>query len=347
MRCRFHGLVAVVVFVWLSGSVLAFGEETRMRVAIVHSGQSKLVTRLRIELSLLGLVPETVFEKSPPTPADLSEIVDDIDAAGVMEVSVDGMRVAIWVLMETGQLEMIQEVYGSGGSDQAQAIIAFKAGELIRAALIHGGEEQQPEEMDGEVIVPPVAKEADESDAETSSRESSGMKRFAFALEPAVNHGFGKLPPAFQLGMQAEFRFSPRFTLSVLGLVPTAPMRMTIDEGEIDINIGVVALMAGVRLTPTASSVSVSANALAGVVLIRMNGRANSPNVSMTQFMLVACVGGDLDLAIAVSEVVSIRADIIAATSIPRPVIGVMEKEVTHWGRPFLVGMLGLEIWIF
>jgi hypothetical protein len=89
------------------------------------------------------------------------------------------------------------------------------------------------------------------------------------------------------------------------------------------------------------------ANALAGVVLIRMNGRADSPNVSMTQFMLVACVGGDIDIAIAVSEVVSIRADIIAAASIPRPVIGVMEKKVTSWGRPFLVGMLGLELWIF
>ena len=364
MSCPRHLVLFICLLFSLSVSLKALGDDGKPIVAIVHSGETKLAERLQAETTLLGFEPRIVERSGTVSPEDLKDIAATMDARALMRISMNGDSIGIWIPSDETDVVVLQEVYVPGERDRDHAIVAFKAGELLRVGMMTPpspapGEETPPKppeptpDEDTDDIQGPVSPEPAASAPETRvirkrTGRSPTRKWLSLSLAPAVSYGFGKLPPAFQIGTALTLQVTGRISLALTGLIPSYPMKVHGDDAMVDASAGFVVLGLGFRLTPVYWRVSVPVEAFAGATFLRITGYDRVGDYqSMRQDIMVAVWGGRTGFSAAISETVSIRGDVIAGTCEPEPVAKILGKRWSGWGRPLLAGMLGVEVWLF
>jgi hypothetical protein len=312
--------------------------ESRGPVVVVHSGRDELAVRLAAELSAQGFRPvptETIREAGIE---EMRAIASAHHAVAVMQIAGEGSRVSVWRCDPAGRLTRLQDVVVPQNKTDTPTLLAFKSVELLRASLLDlpssGGRsfeetEKQPPRSGGASRV---------SDAREPSRD-----RLRLALQPAVTYGFGGLLPAAHIGAGARGRLWRRLGFTLLGLIPTAPMRIDEPEGSARVLAGALLPGLEVALMPPGRTLALSLGAGAGALFLRMKGTAAEPNESRSVRVVAVLPYLAVALSWALSDIIRLRTDLALGWAAPRPVVRMLDRDVAAYGAPLLGAMVGLE----
>jgi hypothetical protein len=292
------------------------------------------VVRIAAESQSLGFEP--LKEESPKDlkDEDLGRIAADHGAVAVIWVN-DGTGVKVWVAGTA------QEVTVEQAGDQADALLAFKAAELLRASVI-----SLPNDRDKAAPVqkprPPPQKTAVQPRPSPDQRDASS--RLSAALQPAAVFGFGDLPPAFNIGLSHNVRVATRIVIDLGGLIPTFPIKTEIEGGVLQVTEGVI--RGGVRfaLVPLHRRVVPFLSVFAGGLILKASGSVDSKHNLFPNLFGAAVVGGSFAIAFNVTKIIKLRLDTEAGTALPTPVFLNNGQDVASFGMPLVAVLFGVEV---
>jgi hypothetical protein len=317
-------------------------------VIIVYAGQEKAAVRIAAEAASLGFAPMKELAPSNMSDADLSRIADKRDAVGVIWVNADGSSVKVWVANEKNKNETaLQEVAVPRADEQADALIAFKAVELLRAGLMTLPEYRQNTATVAPPPPPPTpVKTPPSPPAAPKQREPSS--RLSAALQPAAIFGFGDLSPSFNnIGLSFYVRIASRVCVEAGGLIPTFPTKSEISGVTLKVLDGMVRGGLKFALVPPSRRAVPSLSVFGGGLILKVSGLADSTHAIDPTLYFVAAIGGSFSMSFAVTEIIRLRFEIEAGAALPTPVIRKDREEVASFGMPFVSVLLGVEVRLF
>jgi hypothetical protein len=314
-------------------------------VAIVHTAQSQLAVRLAAELTSQGFHPVTVEREITLSRLELKRIATSYGAVAVMQIARTGDRVSVWISNRNEALAVLQEIHVPLDRPDALSRLAFKTVELLRASLLILPDPDAAKTAAG----PPPKPAATGAPIRPEPTENRKVRarRLSLAFQPAFSYGFGKLPPLLHIGVGAHVTLYRRLGLTLAGLIPTVPMKIDEREGSADILASNVSLGLTLALMPDNHPLGVSLGAGAGPLFLRMEGHAAEPYVSRDTLLVVALPYLSTGLSAALSDIVAFRTDLLLGWAARKPVVQMLDRQVTAWARPLLSVMLGLEVRLF
>ena len=335
---------------------LARTEPQKWTVVVVHSGNEKLAVRISAELSSLGYDVKQLTMPPPIVQETLSSLAQAYNATALMQVSPEGNAVQVWVVNRTADnVTELQEVEVPPENEQADALIAFKAVELLRASLMTLPENRPEPELELE----PEPKQEPEPKPTQSGKSSvppaplppqkvePKEPRLFAALQPAAVFPFGGLKPSFNISLSVYIRLASRLGLDIAGLIPSFSQSVSVDQGTFDLLFGAITFGLRVKLLPPRFRVMPSISASAGPLLLRTRGHADPEfdNFNGEEALTVtALLGGALTLTYSVNEYFALRADAGLGAVVPNPVFEVSDTRVADFGRPLLTVLIGVEV---
>ena len=291
--------------------------------------QRALIARLRAELDDLGFrVEEVPPDENPDT----------------LEVLADGTRVLALVRIDETAQAIEFYIHAPATSDvlhdrvpirpRRADVAAVATVELLRARLIKLGILQpapQPVEPLPPAPLPPPPPPPPPRDPSLTADVNAGAWYSAGGLGAS---------PALVLGARAH----PKNWLAVgaFGAFEPQSSELSATEGSVRSH----AMLLGV-LTDFGFSTGRTHFELGGGValsVLSLSGEAGSPYAGRVTHSYGVAPVTRFNLGFRLAGPVSLHTEMISGVSSPRIAVRFAERTVAHWGRPFVLGLVGLEV---
>lgn len=334
-------IIATVLFgMWLSTAAPSAAQTPAPKVVVVHSGLERLAVRIAAELSSIGYEAEILDLPPPIYHETLEQIARDHFADAVMRASPAGNSVQVWVPQKNNpDVTVIQEVVVPTDNEQAEALITFKSVELLRAGFLVPMEKPAPEPKPVAPPPPPPAPPPPTNDVQTHA-----SPRLALSMQPAAVFGFGNLPPALNIGLSLYLRLASRIGLDLSGLIPTFPMTVRVEGGTVDVSAGLIT--AGIRINALSQKHrwTPSLSLLAGPLILKGRGRAETGYKGFTQTPISAVINGVFTMSFSVNSVFALKTDAACGIALPEPVFRINGIPSISFGSPMVTVLFGVEV---
>ncbi|MCY1070988.1 hypothetical protein OV090_39975 [Nannocystis sp. RBIL2] len=298
------------------------------RVAVVGGADDETIVRqLRAELSALGF---EVLAPEAPAEDDDESWADDLGAVAAIRV-VEHEALEIRIVDRVASKSVRHRVaIPQPHTEEDARIVAMRAIELLRASL------REPQEVP--VVSPPPPKPS------TPSPTRPAAPRFFIHLAPAVAGSPGGLGPSLHALLGLRWMPHPHLGLAIQALAPTVGTVARGPEGTAQIHTALVLAGLHVSFVPPSARWQPDAGVGIGPAFLRMRGSAAPAYGDATDVVTSAALVARLGLAVALRPRIRLRLDGHIGALVPRPLVRFAGRTVADWGRPFGIGVLGVEI---
>jgi len=323
------------------------------KIVLIGPGTAASVAeRLKTELTALGFeVVEAAEPEQPGAGRELETVGRSLGAAAAVRlVPADGSA-EVWIAdRATGKTLVRERVAPQDAGMQSDLVVSVRTVELLRASLL---ELDVPPEPPVEPPPPPTRGEAvsDRAGAGNSAKRASqpveppvrGREVVGVELGTGLVASPGGLGPAPALLLGAHWMPSAVIGASVLAVLP--PFTSTVEDKEGAAEVRASLASGGLRIV-LGSVQSRWVNAwelgLAGEWL-HVAGAANPPFRAHTTNLFTWGPYVRAGAGFALGTHARLRSDLLVGAAYPRPVVAFAGREVATWGRPCVVGSLGVE----
>jgi len=316
----------------------AAAEETL--VVVVHGPEdTALARRICAEVEALDVTVAQIVRPRETPPVELGELARAAGAHAAIRAETTSGRVEVWADdPRSDRVIYRSSIIADGAADE----IALEAVELLRASLLTvrvtepaavTPESPAPEP---EVKAPP---------AEDDAAEPAG--RLSVELGPMVTAATFDAPPTVNMLVGAHLQVYELLGVELVGVTPMVRTVIEEQEGRAAVHFGMVG--GGLRLgfgKPEGRWLPSGAVGCAAA-LFQLTARADSPFVAHDELVASPAPYGRIALALSVHERVRVRAEVLAAWTLPRTVVQIAGREVAVLGAPLLAGALEVELLVF
>ncbi|MEZ4301664.1 MAG: hypothetical protein R3B70_42410 [Polyangiaceae bacterium] len=357
-------LLRVALALVLACAALLAGGQLRadgLRVLLIGpSASDPTVTRVRQELSLLGLEVDVI---APAPPDSLADLAHAHGAAAVARVDTSPPEILLWVdeahSAGTPQGSRVSESM-SGAADPA--LLALRAVELLRGRLLPvpdgpplptstADNPSLPPTATSTLPSPPptatatLAPTATATLAPTSTAAlPTSPRRFHVHAGPALAASPGGVPPMAAVRLGASFTIGGPVEVGALLMLPLSAGTVAAPEGEMDLRVFSIAATAAARFSPPVPHLSLLAGAGLGAAGFLFEGHALAPYEGTSADRWTALPFVEVGAAYRFTPLLALRADLLAAFAAPRPVLVIANREVADYGLPALLFSISLEV---
>jgi hypothetical protein len=305
------------------------------RILIVDAGDDSVSTRMTAELGALGFEVRTV-QRSRATAGDsdielLSRTIEALATIGVDRASGE---VRVWTVDRTSGRIVLRAVVAI---EQDPAVVALRAVEALRTSL---HEVESPSPTDAGTARTSIARDVDRP---APTVEPRGPPSLDVSLGPALAGSGGISGVSWQALLSLHWLLRPRWGIEAVGIAPLGRATWKESEGSASLIFGLVA--AGVHWRPLAMHwCTLDLGGGIGAALIHTEGSPNAGFFGRNHDTPVATPLVNIGYAVSVVRSLWLRADVVGAVAIPRPVFAFADRIAGSWGQPLVLGSLGIEI---
>ena len=342
----------------LSSSSLALGQT--IRVAVIHEQeQDEAARRVRAEVSAAGFdaldVPVLAAE-----PRSTERIALTAHAVAALRVHATGELELLVIDAETGKVLARESLEVSSTDVSVRAVEDLRA-KLVELAIAPPGQPAQTElpvatapkdavvaaeqQPPAHAAKKPVRGRASAARVRTRAFEVPGEARGIW-LQAAI----GGSTSAGGLTNNVSSRFGlrvepfPRWSVSGLAILPLTSQRISSERGRADVQARIFGASLGF-VPLRAHRIELGLGLGAGAVWAHVEGfSASATDQGRTVSVWAACGFGELTLAWQPVPWLRLRSTALAGGAFPRPTIHFDGSPIASWGRPFALGILGVEV---
>jgi hypothetical protein len=337
MRRTKLGVGAAVVASALVAPAEARAESGATLVAIVTAEPNASLTR-RVRAELEGLGVDVIVLKPPdeasPSRTPLEQAARSVGAvAAVRLVASREGKVEVWVADRVTGKAVVRELDASG-SGASDAAVAIGSVELLRASLmeLHSGEPPHGDAPATEKIqslalapAPPVA-------------------RLGLAAGAGAELGVRGLGPSADADIGLWIRVVSHFGARLLAHASLSPSHVTTPSGGVDARSQLFGALATWDFVDASARWVPSVSAGMAAAHVSTTGTAAPPFVSATDARWSAAPVAGVGLAWSFATGLRLRADGLAALTLPPVHVTTPTTAVGWWGAPALFVSLGVEV---
>lgn len=320
-------------------------------VLVLGAESAALTGRLRAELETLGL--RVLVEGGDVSLEELEGRAHAVGAAVALSATESSEGVELRLVDRVTGKTLLREVLQRDlSSTDPDAVLALRAVELLRASLL---ELELGHPARGEIAVTSTLRETIRRAVyadEPAVPRLSDPKPANGAAEHAVLSDVGIVMLAHpgetrpQAGVSAALWWQPTRALAVglWGAVPFGSVNVSASEGAADVRSNVFG--SGLRFMPwvLVERLTPALGAGASVLWSSIDGtRARSDLVLASEELIAVGPYAEIGCGLAIARGLTLRSDVRAVLSFPKPVIQFADREVTALGRPFVTATFGLE----
>ncbi len=344
LRKRLWLLLAFLgLTLWTRAPAYAKSPSTaRARIVIVMPrAGTPLAIRLRAELATIGF---EMVEVEAPTDGTTRETLEsaarDANARAAMSVMPTQSGVEISVV-DPGQRDKVLRdvVERTSRKPFDNAIIAARAVEVLRANFLEPEAPKPPKEKPE----PAPSPEPTPVPPPESFQPKPSQRLFSAELAPAIGVSTGGMDATFQALAATRMRLGPVIELSLLGIVPLSSSSLVTDKGSVLMNHYGAGLGIRLGLPQQESRWQPSGEAGLSLMWLQIEGQPRPSYEGRQETLTTVAPFARVGIAYTVASWLRVRADILGAAALGRPVIRVDGEEKATWGRPALLGSLGVE----
>jgi hypothetical protein len=302
----------------------------RRVILLVGPRHDAVFTRLRAELRSLGFRVELAKESGTvSTASDVEALARAVDAAAAILVDREDGQVGVWVAARpSGQmgLAIILPIEPDAG------LVALRAVEALRSSLI-----------DVELLVP-SHEVVQSAGPERRPTVVEALPSLGGSLGPALAGSAGRMGASLHVFASAHWMPSSHWGVEALALVPLTVARWSEAEGSARLTFGFLGL--GLRSRPiVARSWSIDVGGGMGAALLHAEGvPAGAGFFGSRRDTLVALPFVRIGSSVVVSSSFRLRGDVVAAAAVPAVTYTFADRARETWGRPLVIGSIGLEM---
>jgi hypothetical protein len=321
----------------LAAPQAARAESGATLVAIVTAEpNASLTRRVRAELEGLGL--DVIVLKPPdegsPSRAPLEQAARSVGAvAAVRLIASSEGKVEVWVADRVTGKALVRELDapGSGASDAAVAVGSV---ELLRASLmeLHSGEPPHGDAPASEKI------------QSMALASSPTLARLGLEAGGGAELGVRGLGPSADAGVGLWVRIASRLGLRLVAHASVSPAHEVTPSGAVDTRSQLFGALASWDFVDASSRWIPSVAAGMSAAHVSTSGTASPPFVSATEARWCPAPVARVGLALSLSPGLRLRADGLAALTLPPVHITTPTAAVGWWGAPALFASLGVEV---
>lgn len=314
-------------------------------VAVAHDGEeSSLVRRVGAELEALGFGVVTVRLPMGELPHDgLVEAARGVGAGAAIRIVAKEGRISVWLAdLEAGKVTLREVVVDEADPDDST--IALEAVELTRVGLMELVEPGKAESSSGEET--PFRLEEEPASIPLETEEAHGL-RVSLELGPSVVAAGFDSPPVVDVYLAVVLRPVPLLGVELVGFVPLTSSGVEAPSGSTDVHFGVVG--GGMRLTFSSETGFLAGGIGAGfgALFFKTSGRANEGYDGREDLVATGAPYLRAGISLGLAKRLRIRLDALSGFAIGSTEIRMDGEEEARFGRPFLSGVLALEVFIW
>jgi hypothetical protein len=305
------------------------------RILLIDAGDDPMSMRMTAELGALGFEVR-IMQPSPATGGDseIELLSRTIEALATIGVDLASGEVRVWTFNGPSGRMVLRAVVPI---EQDPAVVALRAVEALRTSL---NDVETPSAADAGTARASIGRDLERSAPAAPSR---GPPSLDVSLGPAVAASAGTSAVSWQALVSLRWLLQPRWGIEVVGLAPMGSATWKENEGTARLMFGLVA--AGVHFRPLAMRwCTLDLGGGMGAAVVHTEGSPNSGFLGRKQDTLVATPLVRMGYAVSVAWSLWLRADVVGAVAIPRPVFAFADRTAGSWGQPLLLGSLGIEI---
>ncbi len=350
LRVFFACMLTGIALFFAAGARAESASQPKLKVLVVHSSLPKPAVRISAELSSLGYDAQIIEAQPPISNRALYDLCRENGADAVMRVSPEGNSVQVLVIGGADEARaVIEEVSVPEDAESAEALLAFKAVELLRAGFLKLPEAKKkrpaPESTPPVESPPPAAATpSPPPTAKLPKKDGPPFVRLAAALEPAALFTFGGLPPGFDVGLFLFIRIAPRLFLDIGGLIPTFPMSASTEGGRAEVLASTVTAGFRVNLVPSNFRWTPSIAVTAGPMFIKAQSRPDADYTGALLRETTAVVNGTAALSFAVNKRLYLKADVSGGAAVKKVTFAVSDVPAVSLGHPLLSVLFGIAV---
>jgi hypothetical protein len=295
-----------------------------------------LVRRVGAELHSLGFdVVTAPDDETPKSAAQMESTAQSSDALAAVRVAIGDTSVDLWIVNVRTHEMLLRRV--AAGRDAA--VTALRSVEALRVSLI-----------DLQALLPPPPPEPEPIAKQVEPRESIApiappprRNNFGFELGLAAATGTGGFDPSMHAVGQLQWLASAHWAAQVLGVAPITTSKVSAGEGSANVTFGI--LGAGATWQPLAPNVwTPYLGAGVAGVLLYTRGAPSPGFIGHSQVDLTAAPYLRAGSSFSLGPALRFTADLLGAVSAPEPVVYFDSRRASAWGRPLLLGTVGVEV---
>lgn len=325
------------------GAVLGFtrpAAATVPRIVVVgREHDDPIVPRLRAELSALGFDVLEVPSEAVDSTALLSEQTRAHGAAAAVRIVRSGAGIEVWVVDRvTGKTSLRDVVVPNGPQGDADATIAIRAVELLRASLL---EVHAPHASRGDVAPTEEIRAASELPSQAADARRS---LFGVDLRVGAIASPGGVPATLALGGSAYWMPFGMLGFEGRGIASLTTSSIEAHEGRAQLSFGLAG--GGARLGVGSSASTWAPSLSAGLAAAWLSARGTAYVATSASSPTALSAAPYLDLALAIQATSHVRAkiDLLGALATNAPQVQFVGRIVADWGRPILAPSAGVEL---
>jgi hypothetical protein len=294
-----------------------------------------LVRRVGAELHSLGFdVVTAPDDETPKSAGQMESTAQSSDAVAAVRVAIGDTSVDLWIVNVRTHEMLLRRV--AAGKDPA--VTALRSVEALRVSLI-----------DLQALLPPppepepVTKLAEPHETIVPIVPVARRNNFGFELGLGAASGMGGFDPSMHAVGQVQWLASTHWSAQVLGVAPITSSKVSAGEGSAHVTFGVLGVGATWQpLAPNEWTPYLGAGV--GGVLLYTRGAPSPGFVGHSQVDITAAPYARAGSSFAVGASLRLTADLLAAVAAPEPVVYFENRRASAWGRPLVLGTVGVEV---
>jgi len=283
--------------------------------------QRGLVARAQAELSGLG------FEVSVEEPSDatLEHLSRDDNAVAALRIASPAGSIEVYCMDPATRQTIVRQVLI--GAEGDGSVVLVRAVELVRASLLEVAARAAVAEV--RIVVPPPA-----PDAPMLSVEGG----------PAIVTSPGGIGASANVSLAARWHTNRHVEIGASMLLPTSASDVSGQAGRAEIRLYSPAIEANL-LAPTVAGFELRGGLGVGALTMRMRGIPAAAVFTAREDSVTTALGfarGSIGRSL--GNRVRLWLDLRVAVAAPRPVVAFAGDHVASWGRPAMIGGLGVDV---
>jgi hypothetical protein len=296
-----------------------------------------LVRRVGAELHSLGFdVVTAPDDETPKSAGQMESTAQSSDAVAAVRVAIGDTSIDLWIVNVRTHEMVLRRV--AAGKDPA--VTALRSVEALRVSLIDLQALLPPPPPEPE---PPVAKPAEPRESIVLLPPPTRRNNFGFELGLGAASGSGGFDPSMHAVGQLQWLASTHWSAQVLGVAPITTSKVTESEGSAHVTFGL--LGAGATWQPFAPN-AWTPYLGAGVAgaLLYTRGSPSPGFIGHSQVDITAAPYMRAGSSFALDASWRLTTDVLAAVAAPEPVVYFDSRRASAWGRPLVLGTVGVEV---
>jgi hypothetical protein len=184
--------------------------------------------------------------------------------------------------------------------------------------------------------------EEEEEEEESVPRAPLRGPRLWFEVAPAVAVSPGDLGLALDLLASVRVQFSHAVSIAALGILPLWSERIEGPEGSA--RVSTIMLGGAFDLHTSAGALELGGGVGVVALISQMSGSAEPPLDEEEQTERTVAPLARVSLHLPLGAGIRASARVAAGLSVPELSVQFVERETARWGRPFVLGTLGIEL---